>query len=71
MKKKMNKSVKMALTLIPPLAHSPSPPFNAALSPALMISVTVPVYNEAEALPILAGERVSAVAAQLEQNRGN
>jgi glycosyltransferase involved in cell wall biosynthesis len=46
------------------LAHPQSAPFNAPLSHDQMISVTVPVYNEAEALPILA-ERVTTVLEQL------
>jgi glycosyltransferase involved in cell wall biosynthesis len=37
---------------------------NAPLPDALMISVTVPVYNEAESLPILA-ERVTAVLGEI------
>lgn len=58
------------LSCSPPIRLLPSrraPPFNAALfAHLLMISVAVPVYNEAEALPILA-ERVTTVLGQIGQ----
>jgi glycosyltransferase involved in cell wall biosynthesis len=49
-----------------PLAQASARPLNAAPFPVAMISVTVPVYNESESVPILA-ERVASVLNQLGQ----